>query len=1710
MVCILKKILLIVVFLVILSSVGFAASCLLGDNYIQDVDNSTCNGLYTNGFNWTVNNGYNITSTALVEFNGTNSWVNGGSGNHLFGTWNIYEDATYNATSENTTVNSHFNLNGTFTHNSGRLIFGNGEFHIHSGDVTLYDVEYTGASYRGFQYGNITIANNLHLSSTGTIYLWPLTGENLFLTLGSGATVTGDDGYLGIYPGGGGKYYIKGDSSGFNEVNSHVNITTHTNAGYDHTLLVEYLNFTKNFIMGYSVSTQRMNLTNDCYFRNLTVYDNGYFYLEKDATLNVDNLVIDGGDFYSDGAPVVLTGTLDSSDTFIYNTTGNNVNPGDYMLVNSSVPRNFNSSGSIFYRLEFDNADYYNLTSNATVLNLTVNEGTILNVDSGVTLIYCESNGNGTINVDGSTQPYDCDLPELSPPNITLISPADDNTTTHFNRPVFSFSVTENDDHVNCTLYLNNTVYGKGSYNSSLSAIKMIPFKKISNGYYDWNVSCSDQNINTGNSDTRGITISFTDNFGMCQYVDPTPNNQTSITTNGMNVLVPIKSSTLTDVKYEWNDVNYTLYDNSLLLDLEFDNIAELGDNSTYVVDQSMYGNNLTLTGSYGFTSDGKYNGGLNFYGSPSSYGQTGDIQELKLLNTDFTIEVWAKSDKDSYGSMGIIGRELDWNFMISGQKGLVYLGGQVTYFEHGAMRSSSNKWTYYTITYKTGSNQTELWTNADLNKNLTTLNITETATAQGVIIGNDARSGNGQNFNGAVDSIRIWNRSLSADEIKQHYHMNLRKLTANDWEFYSDQKLYYLDRQSDSNFTYNLYTENSTTSDSSGLREIEYDYIISKDDIHICHYRDCKEGVMILSGDANSCYLHSGYACFENSAFYNSGSVYSILENETSHKIIYTFDIDTRCYKEGGECSGGGISPSAIEMKELMWEGHCVDFDGYEHNTSDQYPYVNNAFNNATVKTDLIDHLNKAKDAFYYNLTGVPIITGFFPFSDDHYRLRHGEIAFNNASFVYMGSRSDGGYYHDDLVIPQSSGNRYIEFGQTTRDDYDFYEQAMKVYDREGKYVHVWGHNNVLTSPFRNNITSYIENSTIKNYYWSASLEQAARYVVERDATVITEVDMTGDPKEISLTTIYGSGINTSMYGIDIYKMPLTINASSYSDYPFVYESVNGVLTRLYSYTNGNDVMFEVIPNNQTIYMYSTAQQIADKPFINVTVSYLSIINTTGDSVRDGEAYEVIVSANDSNSKYTNWSLSVVNAIGGEYLNWLNHTVNNTDLDMNDLLTNERGKILYYNEKGYTNATLFQFIGNLTNIDGDSRILNLTNVNGSISFGIVNSTTALVSTDLSQNITVSLDGFNSSRTYNVTLFDSSKDVLSTSLYANPADNINFSYDLSGVSSVEYIRLNTSGDYCSVANECDVDYCVNNYCRSTATYCGDGFCDTGETNALCSADCAADATVVAGGILYQCMDNKDNDGDGLIDLSDPGCSSRQDDDETDELVIVPMPVDMPVVTIERLEKIIEEIIAGQEVEINILELLRAETDADAETVVTGLVIVSKESGEQVKVQVSQTTSAPKQVEDEVTDDKIVVVKDKTIEREKDNVYDVYQYVEIDADVEIESAEIEFEVTKQWMSDKAIADVVLLHYDGEWTELETTYLQGEDPLVFFAETGSFSVFAVGTKEHVGDNLVGVLFGTFVVMVLAVIYKFRDEIINVFPKRIVEKSKNKTNR
>ncbi len=110
---------------------------------------------------------------------------------------------------------------------------------------------------------------------------------------------------------------------------------------------------------------------------------------------------------------------------------------------------------------------------------------------------------------------------------------------------------------------------------------------------------------------------------------------------------------------------------------------------------------------------------------------------------------------------------------------------------------------------------------------------------------------------------------------------------------------------------------------------------------------------------------------------------------------------------------------------------------------------------------------------------------------------------------------------------------------------------------------------------------------------------------------------------------------------------------------------------------------------------------------------------------------------------------------------------------------------------------------------------------------------------------------------YNGTVF--SNGFYNIHVPGNDGDNITFKiYGVSvnegaqtwNCSAPGYHTMNLSmnrtadGTSCTFDGGCSGGYCVHNYCRSASTYCGDGYCDTGENTANCAADCG---TTVTGG-----------------------------------------------------------------------------------------------------------------------------------------------------------------------------------------------------------------------------------------------------------------------
>ncbi len=255
---------------------------------------------------------------------------------------------------------------------------------------------------------------------------------------------------------------------------------------------------------------------------------------------------------------------------------------------------------------------------------------------------------------------------------------------------------------------------------------------------------------------------------------------------NSPEVYISITEPNLDTFKFNWNGTNYSFYDSSLVLAMNFNNNSAIGENATKVVDISKYGNNGTINGAT-WTSDGRFGGAMQFDGV-DDYVDAGNGASTDLGNNDFTIEAWVKSINSTNGS-GIVSKGSWGNigFFISyayNPANDLYFGIRDSQGYKSALffKSSTYNWTHL-VGIKT-NNHLETWVNGvkmnEYNGRIGSIS----NPGLNLTIG---KSSNGYYFNGSIDELRIWNRALSPGEIKMHYQSEFQKYDSTEWRFYDN-----------------------------------------------------------------------------------------------------------------------------------------------------------------------------------------------------------------------------------------------------------------------------------------------------------------------------------------------------------------------------------------------------------------------------------------------------------------------------------------------------------------------------------------------------------------------------------------------------------------------------------------------------------------------------------------------------------------------------------------------------------------------------------------------------------------------------------------------------------------------------------------------------------------------------------------------------------
>ncbi len=238
---------------------------------------------------------------------------------------------------------------------------------------------------------------------------------------------------------------------------------------------------------------------------------------------------------------------------------------------------------------------------------------------------------------------------------------------------------------------------------------------------------------------------------------------------------------------------NDTMYNPDLVLMYNFDNVSSLGEDNSHVTDMSMYGNNATCTDPDCpvWTPDGEYGGAYAFDGV-QDYFTAGNLDQNLL-----TVSAWINKGSDSGENMYILHSQNDggFGFGVTTDNHL-YLEWRGHFTTSSTATVTDGVWHLVSVSYDGA--------HAIFYIDGVQAGISDFSVSYGgggnYFIGT---SGDGDSyFNGTMDELRVYNRSLLPTEIQQLYTSNLNKYDSGKWDFISNRS-FGVFPVGDYNFTY-------------------------------------------------------------------------------------------------------------------------------------------------------------------------------------------------------------------------------------------------------------------------------------------------------------------------------------------------------------------------------------------------------------------------------------------------------------------------------------------------------------------------------------------------------------------------------------------------------------------------------------------------------------------------------------------------------------------------------------------------------------------------------------------------------------------------------------------------------------------------------------------------------------------------------------------
>ncbi|MBI2452076.1 hypothetical protein HYV50_03280 [Candidatus Pacearchaeota archaeon] len=233
-----------------------------------------------------------------------------------------------------------------------------------------------------------------------------------------------------------------------------------------------------------------------------------------------------------------------------------------------------------------------------------------------------------------------------------------------------------------------------------------------------------------------------------------------------------------TEITYNFTALPVSNNSNSLVLLYHFDNLSSKGENDTYSYDFSGNNNNGTFSGAVYNTSrdGGKFGYGVQFDGVNDWITQESD---LGLAAYPFTFSGWAYKTGSTEGIIASLGSDFAddplYGIEINGS-------GQARIIaeDNGARQSAGgtidlrNGWHHVVGVFESNTGKS-LYVDGNFVANLTT-SVTFNLVTNRFRVGAEGDLFGGLYFNGTIDEVAVWNRALTANEIKNLYRLKAGK----------------------------------------------------------------------------------------------------------------------------------------------------------------------------------------------------------------------------------------------------------------------------------------------------------------------------------------------------------------------------------------------------------------------------------------------------------------------------------------------------------------------------------------------------------------------------------------------------------------------------------------------------------------------------------------------------------------------------------------------------------------------------------------------------------------------------------------------------------------------------------------------------------------------------------------------------------------------